>query len=68
MIQLYTTHCPQCNVLATKLKQKNISFTEVENIELMLSLGITAAPMLQVDGGPLMNFSEAIAWVNTQED
>ena len=29
---LYSTHCPKCCVLEKKLKQKNISYDEVNDI------------------------------------
>lgn len=25
---LYTTHCPRCTILADKLKEKNVQYTE----------------------------------------
>lgn len=33
MITLFTTHCPQCNVLEKKLREKNIDFKLVDNEE-----------------------------------
>lgn len=60
---LYTTHCPKCKVLETKLKLKNIDFKEETNIEEMESLGFTTAPVLKVDD-KFMDFGEAIKWVN----
>ena len=60
---LYTTHCPKCNVLETKLKSKNIEFEICEDIDLMLSKGLQQAPYLEVDN-ELMDFSNAIKWVN----
>lgn len=64
---MYSTHCPQCKVLAKKLEQKNIPFTEVDDIELMRSLGIMSAPMLSIDGGAPINFKDSINWVKTVE-
>ena len=32
MVTLYSTHCPRCLVLEKKLKQKNISYQEVNDI------------------------------------
>ena len=60
---LYTTHCPKCNVLETKLKNKNIEFEICNDVDLMLSKGIQQAPYLEVDN-ELMDFSNAIKWVN----
>ena len=60
---LYSTHCPRCTVLEAKLKQKGIEYQEINNVDEMLKLGIQAVPQLKVDG-ELMDFSEAIKWVN----
>lgn len=62
-IILYSTHCPRCTVLEAKLKQKNIEYQEINNVDEMLKLGIQEAPQLKVDG-KLMTFSEAVKWVN----
>lgn len=63
-IILYSTHCPRCNIIATKLKQKKLNYTEVTDVEEMKKLGIASAPYLSVDG-KLMDFSEANNWINT---
>ena len=60
---LYSTNCPKCKVLETKLKNKNIEFEICNDIDLMLSKGIQQAPYLEVDN-ELMDFSNAIKWVN----
>ena len=62
---LYTTNCPKCKVLETKLISKNIEFKICDDVDLMLSKGIQQAPYLEVDN-ELMNFSNAIKWVNEQ--
>ena len=65
MIKMYTTHCPKCKVLYMKMMNKNIQFTEVEDIEEMKRLGLKSAPALDVDG-KLMGFAEALEWVKEQ--
>ena len=67
MITLYTTHCPKCVVLEKKLNSKNIDFKICDDIDYMLSLNIQQAPYLEVDN-KLMNFSEAIKWINEIND
>ena len=66
-VVMYTTHCPQCFVLAKKLDQKNISYTEIDDIDEMRKLGISAIPMLSVDDGDLMSFKDAVNWINSLE-
>ena len=60
---LYSTNCPKCKVLETKLKSKNIEFEICDDVDLMLSKGIQQAPYLEVDN-ELMDFLNAIKWVN----
>ena len=62
----YTTHCPQCSILAKKLEQRNIQYTTVDDVETMKELGITSVPVLSV-GGVLMNFRNAVDLVNSLE-
>ena len=64
-IILHSTHCPKCNVLESKLKQKNIDFEENNNVDLMVQKGFTMAPVLEVDD-VAYNFKEAVEWIGEQ--
>lgn len=64
-VVLYSTHCPQCRVLEMKLKQKGISYEEVNDIALMQEKGFMSAPKLEVDG-TVYDFKEAVKWVGGQ--
>lgn len=59
--------CGQCRVLKAKLKEKNIDFTVVEDIEIMKELGIQGVPVLQFDDGSKLIQMEAIKWATVQE-
>lgn len=61
---LYSTHCPKCNVLEKKLKQKNISYEEVNDIEIMKEKGYLSVPILEIDGVN-MDFKTASDWINS---
>lgn len=67
-IIFYSTNCPKCNVLKTKLDAKGLSYTENNNVEEMLSLGLHNAPALKVDDQPVMEFFEAVKWINALEE
>lgn len=58
--------CGQCRVLKAKLKEKNIDFTVVEDIETMKELGIQGVPVLQFDDGSKLIQMEAIKWATAQ--
>lgn len=66
MIILYTTHCPQCEILEKKLKAKSFQYQVCDDIDTMLMKGFRAAPNLEVDG-TVYNFKDAVIWVNQQE-
>ena len=64
-IILYSTGCPKCKVLKSKLEEKNIEFVENNSVEDMTELGITQVPVLSV-GGVLFDFKQAVTWVNNK--
>ena len=64
-VKLYTTHCPRCRVIEKKLAQKKIEYEEVTNMDKMLKLGFTSAPMLEVDG-KVYDFRDANRWLMNQ--
>ena len=63
-IVLFSTKCPRCNVLEKKLQQKNISYEEVNDVEIMKEKGYLSVPVLEVDD-KIMDFKEAVDWINT---
>lgn len=64
-IVLYSTGCPKCKVLASKLDAKNIGYTVFTDVPAMIKMGIMSAPKLEIDG-KIMDFTDAIAWLNGQ--
>ena len=62
-IVLYSTHCPKCRILETKLKQKGIKYTEENDVKKMLDMGLKSVPWLCVDG-KMMDFGQANKWIN----
>jgi len=64
MIKVYTTEiCPKCKILKVKLAGKNVEYEEILDVNEMSGLGIRTVPVMMIDG-ELMNFGEAIKWVN----
>lgn len=61
-IVLFSTKCPKCKVLEAKLKQSNIEFEEINDVNLMVQKGFKSAPVLEVDG-VAYNFKEAVDWI-----
>lgn len=62
MVILYSTGCPKCRILETKLSEKNIEYKKNTDIEEMKKLGFVSAPTLVVDDKTL-NFGDAIRWI-----
>ena len=63
-IVLFSTKCPKCCVLEKKLQQKNISYEEINDTDIMREKGYLTVPVLEVDGTS-MNFKEANDWINS---
>lgn len=66
-VKLYTTHCPKCRVIETKLKQKNIKYETIEDISIMEVKGFTQLPVLELDSGETLPFVEANKYINSLE-
>ena len=64
-IVLYSTKCPKCKVLEAKLKQSNIEFKEINDVDLMVEKGFKSAPILEVNG-VAYGFKEAVEWIKEQ--
>ena len=64
-IVLYSTGCPKCNVLETKLNNKNIKFDVVTDEEVMQNKGFMSLPMLE-DNVEELDFMQALRWTNEQ--
>lgn len=64
-IIVYSTHCPKCKVLESKLSAAGIDYQENTDTDYMLAQGWKEVPMLQV-GNQIMNFSEAIKWIQSR--
>lgn len=62
-VTLYSTNCPKCVILEKKLKDKNIEFNIINDVNVMIEKGFMAAPILEVDGKS-MNYMDANTWVN----
>lgn len=65
MITLYSTGCPQCEVLKTKLQQLDIKYQLVEGDDAaaeIAALGYQVAPILKHDD-EICTFIEAIKWL-----
>ena len=59
---LYSINCPRCNVLKDKLDGQDVDYVIATDVKVIREKGITQLPMLEV-GGALMNFSEALMWL-----
>ena len=60
---VYTIGCPQCNVLEKKLALAGVEYNVITDEAIFDELGIDQFPMMSVNGGPLMTYSEAIKWI-----
>ena len=66
-IVLYSTGCPQCNVLKEKLNAINIDYVEVTDKDTIIANGITRIPVLEVDGVK-MELLAANEWIKNRSN
>ena len=64
-IILYSTNCPKCKILETKLNLKKIAYSVITDVELMIEKGFEQAPVLEING-KFMDFKSANDWVEEQ--
>ena len=62
-LTLYTTHCPRCQVLATKLDAAALKYEVIDDVDKIAEKGIMSVPVLEVDGKQL-DFKKAVDWIN----
>ena len=67
MIKLYTTHCPRCKVLETKMSKKSINYEEIDSMDIMTEKGFKSVPVLELEDGTILDFAKANSWINEQE-
>lgn len=56
--------CGKCKVLKAKLAQAGLAFEECQDVPTMESLGIQSLPVLGLDDGTLLQFGEALQYIN----
>ena len=67
MIVLYTTKtCPKCGIVKTKLDNKKIEYTLVDDETILLEKGYDWLPVLEADGVVMNNMLDINAWINKQ--
>lgn len=60
---LYSTNCPLCKVLKTKLDEKKYTYTIISDEQTIIEKGFMSVPILEIDD-LIMTYNEAIKWLN----
>ena len=63
MVKLYSTGCPKCKIIKTKLDKANIEYEIISDMNIMLNKGFKTVPMLEVDN-KVLNFNEIVSWLS----
>ena len=63
MIKLLTIDCPMCDVLENKLKERNISFVKINDLDELEKMNIEHFPCLEVEG-KILSTKESFNYVN----
>jgi len=73
MIKLYSTGCPQCDIIKTRLDNKKLKYEYVdcldkpEIIEQIALRGAASMPVLEMEDGTFMSFAKILPWINQQK-
>jgi len=67
MIRLYSTGCPNCNILKKMIENKEISYIEETDVNKIISLGITEVPAIMLENKKILNYQEAKKWLSSME-
>lgn len=60
---LFTTHCPQCQVLEAKLKKYNFDYTINEDLQEIINKNFLSVPILKINETTYLTFKEANKWI-----
>lgn len=63
IMTVYSTGCPKCKIIETKLNNNNIRYNIIDDIEIIKSKGYFSVPMIEYKG-KVYNFSEANNLIN----
>ena len=67
MITLYSTGCPNCNILGRRLTNDKIEFTVSNDIDKLVEMGFQNAPILQIDDN-FIDYAGAMKLLKVYED
>lgn len=62
-MKLYSIGCPKCNVLEKKLNELNLKYVIISDENIIIAEGLDLMPVLEIEDGTRMGFSEAIEWL-----
>ena len=63
---IYTTPtCSRCRVLKKKMRDKNIEFTESQDMDKIMEMGYLAVPILEVDD-KCLEMKNALSWIDSK--
>ena len=66
IILYHTSTCPVCKMIERLLKQYNIAYTSVMDVDEMIKLGINHPPVLSVNGELLRTPQEINNYINSR--
>lgn len=65
-MKLYSVDCPKCKIIEKKLNHRNIEYEVIKDFDYdyLVKKGFTTVPVLELDDGRCMNFSDANSYIN----
>lgn len=63
VLTLYSTGCVRCNLVKQMLDMHNVSYQEVNDKQIMIEKDFESAPVLEVDGKVIEDYSLILSWL-----
>lgn len=69
MVKVYSNGCPKCNILKGELDKKGIKYRiESEDFEKLIAKSFVMLPVMELEDGSLLNFTESINHITKGEN
>lgn len=63
---LYSTNCSKCNILKYNLEKKGVIYNLCDDVDIMQKKGFMCVPKLELDDGKILDFANAINWLQKE--
>ena len=63
---LFSNNCPQCKILESLLKSKNMNYIKSSHFDEIIRMEIKSVPVLKTNDNKYLMFNKAIEYINNK--